>query len=96
MTSNDAGGLSPAEIEQRVTAIWKEVLGVRPGQENGTFFELSGQSIAAVRIVARVEDEVGDIGVDIGILFEDPDLASFVSSVVAKAEIAAARTERAA
>jgi acyl carrier protein len=73
-----------AEIEQQVTQIWREVLGARPGQDDATFFELSGQSIAAVRITARVEDEVGVL-IDVGELFEDPDLPTFVDLVVTQA-----------
>jgi peptidyl carrier protein len=75
---------SESEIEQRATEIWREVLGARPGQDAATFFELSGQSITAVRITTRVEDEIGVL-VDIGELFEDPDLPGFVALVVAKA-----------
>jgi peptidyl carrier protein len=95
MTGNHPGGLSPSEVEQLVTEIWKGVLGMRPGQEKNTFFELSGQSIAAVRIVARVEDEVG-IAIDLGELFEDPDLAKFVGLVLAKVEGEAWQDKRSA
>ncbi|GAB1511528.1 phosphopantetheine-binding protein [Actinophytocola sp. KF-1] len=74
-------------ISQKVEQIWREVLDVAEGQEDATFFELEGQSISAVRIAARVEDEIG-VQVDIGDLFEDPDLATFVRDVVAKVDIA--------
>lgn len=83
MTNGNAPGLDRAEIGRRVTEIWRDVLGARPDQDDATFFELSGQSIAAVRITARVEDEVGVL-VDIGDLFEDPDLPQFVELVLAK------------
>ncbi|WP_326821752.1 phosphopantetheine-binding protein [Streptosporangium sp. NBC_01756] len=85
MTNENRTGLDQAEIERRVTGIWRDVLGARPDQNDVTFFELSGQSIAAVRITARVEDEVGVL-VDIGELFEDPDLPAFVALVLAKAQ----------
>ncbi|WP_117210196.1 phosphopantetheine-binding protein [Allorhizocola rhizosphaerae] len=73
-----------ATIEQRVGEIWRDVLGVPPGRDDATFFELQGQSIAAVRIVARIEDEV-QVSVDASVLFEDPDLAAFARMVVAAA-----------
>jgi len=73
-------------ISQKVEQIWREVLDVAEGQEDATFFELEGQSISAVRIAARVEDEVG-VQVDIGDLFEDPDMATFVQDVLAKVDI---------
>lgn len=75
-------------ISQKLEQIWREVLDVAEGQEGATFFELEGQSISAVRIAARVEDEIG-VQVDIGDLFEDPDMATFVSDVLAKVDIAA-------
>ena len=86
MTNGNAPGLDRAEIERRVTAIWRDVLGARPDQDDATFFELSGQSIAAVRITAQVEEEVG-VQIDIGDLFEDPDLPAFVALVLANAQL---------
>jgi acyl carrier protein len=71
-------------IEQRIRRIWADVLGMREGQQDATFFELMGQSISAVRILARIEDELG-ITVDVGFLFDDPDLPTFVREVLAKA-----------
>jgi acyl carrier protein len=82
-------------ISQKVEQIWREVLGVAEGQEDATFFELSGQSISAVRIAGRVEDEVG-VQVDIGDLFEDPDLTTFVRDVMAKVESARGEERRSA
>jgi len=76
--------LSLPAVGRAVEDIWNEILGVREGQATATFFELQGQSISAVRIAARIEDELG-IVVDIGELFEDPDRSAFVRQVVAKA-----------
>ena len=76
-------GLSPSTVERRVEEIWRDVLGMPEGRADATFFELQGQSISAVRIVTRIEDELG-IGVDVGSLFEDPDLTAFTRSVMAK------------
>ncbi|HYN95492.1 MAG TPA: phosphopantetheine-binding protein [Pilimelia sp.] len=77
--------LTPAAIEEHVAEIWRDVLGMPAGRKDLTFFDLQGQSISAVRVVARVEDELG-IPVDVGILFEDPDLTTFTSAVIAAAE----------
>jgi acyl carrier protein len=57
------------------------------GGEDLTFFDLQGQSISAVRIAARIEDELG-IVVDVGLLFEDPDLTAFTRAVLAAADSA--------
>jgi acyl carrier protein len=75
--------LDESTIKQRTEQIWKEVLNVGPGNERSTFFELNGQSITAVQIVTRIEEELG-VWVDVGDLFEDPDLETFVKGVVAR------------
>ncbi|MTE22521.1 phosphopantetheine-binding protein [Streptomyces sp. TRM43335] len=71
-------------VEQVVTRIWTDVLRPDPGRENLSFFELSGQSVSAMRIVARVESELG-VEVDISVLFDDPDLDAFVRAVAESA-----------
>jgi acyl carrier protein len=80
--------MSQVVISKKVEQIWKDVLDAAKGQDGATFFELRGESISAVRLVSRVEDELG-IVVDIADLFEeDPDLDTFVRHVVAKAAAA--------
>ncbi|MFI6509059.1 phosphopantetheine-binding protein [Streptosporangium sp. NPDC050855] len=73
-----------SDIERRVERIWKDVLGVAEFPSDATFFELGGQSVSAVRIIARIEEEIG-VTIDMGDLFEDPDLATFVRDVAARA-----------
>jgi len=76
-------------IARTAESIWRDVLTVPSGQDEASFFELSGESITAVRLVSRVEDELG-ILIDVGDIFEDdPNLASFVASVVAAGRAAA-------
>jgi acyl carrier protein len=82
MTNEDRRGTLSTAAEH-IKEIWKDVLNVPEIPADATFFELRGQSISAVRIVARIEDELG-VQVDMGDLFEDPDLATFTRNVVAK------------
>lgn len=77
-----AHDLSPAAVEKHVEEIWRTVLDMPEGRSDLTFFDLQGQSISAVRIVARIEDELGLV-VDVGVLFEDPDLTTFTRAVLA-------------
>lgn len=68
------------KVRDRVEAIWRQVLPPSETQTPGTFFELDGDSIAAARIVARVEEEVG-VPIDISVLFDDPDSSAFARFV---------------
>jgi acyl carrier protein len=79
-----------SNIAQKVEEFWRAALTVPDGQEDATFFELGGESISAVRLVSRIEEELG-IWIDVGDLFEDdPNLAALIRSVTAKAEDASA------
>lgn len=82
MSSEKPLDLDPAVARERIAAIWQDVLRMPDGRQDATFFELQGQSVSAVRIAARIEDDLG-IVIDVGILFEDPDLDTFVSKVMA-------------
>lgn len=93
MTTQERGPLSEAEVRDQVAAIWHDVLGASDGNDDATFFELNGQSISAVRIAARIEEAIG-VQVDMGDLFEDPDLATFTGEVLAKAQVATATADR--
>ncbi|WP_103501337.1 MULTISPECIES: acyl carrier protein [unclassified Streptomyces] len=75
--------LSTADITQRVAAIWAEVLGPGSDRPGATFVELNGQSIAAVRISAAVEERLGVV-LDIGELFEDPDLETLTQGILSR------------
>ncbi|MFV2104025.1 phosphopantetheine-binding protein [Micromonospora sp. LOL_024] len=85
---NEIPGATPTaldtpELRRRIGAIWRDVLGVRDDAlTDATFLDLQGQSISAVRIAGRIEEELG-VEVDAAVLFEDPNLATFVDLVVA-------------
>ncbi|GGS57783.1 MULTISPECIES: phosphopantetheine-binding protein [Actinokineospora] len=76
-------------IAQKVEAIWRDVLTVPSGQDDATFFELGGNSVSAVRLVSRIEEELA-VWIDVGDMFEDPDLAELIRTVIAKADEASA------
>jgi acyl carrier protein len=71
-------------FEEKVATIWAEVIG-SPDGRGTTFFELRGDSMSAIRLVSRIEDELG-IQLEVADIFDDdPDSAAFVQHVVAKA-----------
>jgi amino acid adenylation domain-containing protein len=47
------------EIERQLTAIWEDVLGVKPVGARDNFFQLGGHSLTAVRLMAFVEQRFG-------------------------------------
>jgi acyl carrier protein len=79
--TTQGGGAVDTPIEQKVEEIWRTVLTVPDGQENATFFELNGDSMSAVRVVSRIQEEIGVV-IDVADMFEqDPSLPVLVRNV---------------
>ncbi|MBI4602351.1 MAG: hypothetical protein HY721_10365 [Planctomycetes bacterium] len=51
-----AGGPVDAEVERQVSRIWQETLGVADAGAEVNFFDLGGDSLAALRVCARVRE----------------------------------------
>jgi hypothetical protein len=47
------------QTEQRLAAIWRELLGIDGIGRHDDFFELGGHSLLATRVLARVQDTLG-------------------------------------
>ena len=59
-TDDGAAYVAPRPgMEERLAAVWKEVLGVERVGAHDDFFDLGGQSILAARLVARLRGELG-------------------------------------
>ena len=50
---------TPSDLEDRIGSIWKELLGLREVGPDDDFFELGGDSLTAMRLLARLERELG-------------------------------------
>ena len=70
------------EGEERVAAVWREVLGLAEVGVHDSFLELGGDSLLATRLMARLREEMG---VDLAMerLFEQPTVAAVAAAVVA-------------
>jgi len=65
-------------VEAKLTAIWKDVLGVPRVEPTGNFFDLGGHSLLAVRMFARVGEAFG-YQPDLAALFSAPTLREFAA-----------------
>ncbi|WP_165226314.1 amino acid adenylation domain-containing protein [Aquisphaera insulae] len=68
------------EIEAKLAAIWEELLGVRPIGVHAGFFDLGGHSLLAIRMLSRVEAELGR-EVPLSALFVAPTVAGLAEAI---------------
>jgi amino acid adenylation domain-containing protein len=68
------------ELEERVAAIWREVLGRERAGPDSHFFALGGNSLLALRVVARVRAALA-VELPVRALFDAPVLADFAARV---------------
>ena len=62
------------EIEQKLVAIWEEVLDVRPVGINDGFFDLGGDSLSATRVISQVIKHF-QLEIPLQLLFQSPTIA---------------------
>ncbi|MDO1430598.1 pyoverdine non-ribosomal peptide synthetase PvdD [Pseudomonas aeruginosa] len=69
-----------SELEQRIAAIWAEILGVERVGLDDNFFELGGHSLLATRVISRVRQEQ-QLDASLKALFERPVLKAFAQGL---------------
>jgi len=74
----DAPALS--ETERQIAGVWNQVLGVQAMHPDDHFFTLGGDSLAAVRVIARVESVCG-VAMSTQAVFEAPTLGGLAAMV---------------
>jgi amino acid adenylation domain-containing protein/non-ribosomal peptide synthase protein (TIGR01720 family) len=70
------------DLQTRIAAIWRELLGVEAVAADDHFLLLGGNSIVATQVSARLSDELG-IQLSLRTLFEAPTLADYSAAVAA-------------
>lgn len=75
-----AGGPPRTETEKTVAAIWTELLNVEGVGIEDDFFDLGGQSMTAVGLVARLRAAF-DLNIELAILFERPTIAALAEAI---------------
>ncbi|WP_327267757.1 amino acid adenylation domain-containing protein [Streptomyces sp. NBC_01218] len=77
--SGGTGGRRPSgPLEEKLTRLFAEVLGVEHAGPDDAFFDLGGTSLLAMRLVARVREECAT-ELTIGSLFETPTPAALAA-----------------
>ncbi|CAL9573845.1 hypothetical protein SUDANB120_04905 [Streptomyces sp. enrichment culture] len=87
VTENPTAALAATALTELVTAVYRETLGVPELDEHGDFYEWGGDSLAAFRITARLEEALG-VEVPVALVFAYPtpaDLADVVRTDFAQA-----------
>jgi acyl carrier protein len=75
-----AGGPPQTETEKAVAAIWSELLRMDGIGVEDDFFDLGGQSMTAVGLVARLRDAF-DVNIELATLFERPTIAGLSEAI---------------
>ena len=74
------GGRRPrTPVEERVAALWTELLGVEVGIDD-RFFQVGGHSILVIRLVARIQTEF-DVALPVTAVFENPTIAGLAAAI---------------
>jgi NAD(P)-dependent dehydrogenase (short-subunit alcohol dehydrogenase family) len=63
------------QAEERIAAVWQDLLGIEPVGVHDNFFDLGGNSLMAIRIIARLKSELG-VDVSEVSIFEGPTVAA--------------------
>ena len=79
------------EIEERVAAVWRQVLGLEEVGRHDSFLDLGGDSLVATRLMARLRQELA-VDLPIERLFEKPTVAALAAAALATT--AAAHADR--
>jgi amino acid adenylation domain-containing protein len=78
-----SGNQAPAsEIEQRLVAMWMDLLGVEHVGVNDDFFELGGHSLLATRVLARI-DEMAGVQLTLQDVFDAPTVKQLAARLEA-------------
>ena len=69
------------ELEQRIAAIWEELLGISPIGINDNFFEVGGNSLTGIDLIARLRKAFNLETLASHILYEAPSVSAMAQYI---------------
>ncbi len=69
------------ELEERVAAVWRQVLGLEQVGAHDSFLDLGGDSLLATRLMSRLREELA-VDLPMDRLFAEPTVAAVAAAVV--------------
>ena len=70
-------------VQERLAAIWSEVLRTARVGATDNFFELGGHSLMAMQVLARVQEAFG-IELPLRTMFDNPTVAALAEAIIQK------------
>jgi hypothetical protein len=68
------------EVEQAVTQIWEDLLGIHPIGVHDNFFELGGHSLLATRVISRLREQF-QVEMSLSGFFDHPTIAALAGHI---------------
>lgn len=75
-------GAASSEVEHRITAIWRDLIGIDDISLDADFFQLGGHSLMATRVLARIEEALG-VRLSLRDIFDAPTIRGQAARVAA-------------
>ena len=71
------------EVEKKVVKIWSEVLGIEEEKVGikDDFFRLGGNSILAIKVISKINNELGDY-VGVSVIFKEKNIGDIVHYIL--------------
>lgn len=84
--ARDASGEAPATVEsiqRSLTQMWQELLGIDHVEPDADFFDLGGNSLTAIKLLARVDAIYGADALSPDTLFTSAQIGELASAIAA-------------
>jgi NAD(P)-dependent dehydrogenase (short-subunit alcohol dehydrogenase family)/acyl carrier protein len=72
-----------SSIEEKLSLIWQDILGVKKINENDNFFDLGGHSLLAIQLISSIRKSF-KVDIDLGVLFDVSSLKEMANKILDK------------